>query len=189
MPVVTTQRKYVSEVVTGRNPSDNTNAMEFNVKTISLTNGNDANNASPGTVSTAAVDVIGVPVIFALDNAGTAGSWVIYNDNDGATELAASIAATAVKSGLPNNAKLGVVVGSNTYGKNDADVTLDANGETVTVLYRGANNTGVLQAGLDYTAGGVSTSAANQTAFEEQLESQGIMVVEAAETVSPTYTS
>ena len=189
MPVVNTQRKYVSEVVTGRNPSENTNAMEFNVATIQLTNVNDADNASPGTLTTSAIDVIGTPVIFALDNAGTAGSWVVYNDNDGATELAASLAATTVKSGLANNAKLGVVVGSTTYGKNDADVTLDDDGETVTVLFRGSNNTGVLQAGIDYTAGGVSTSAGNQTAFEEQLEIQGIMVVESAEAVSPTYTS
>lgn len=189
MPIVNTQRKYVSEVVTGRNPSDNTNAMEFNVAQIQLTNANDANNASPGTLSTSTIDVIGTPVIFALDNAGTAGSWVVYNDNDGATELAASLAATTVKSGLANNAKVGVIVGSTTYGQNDADVVLDANGETVTVMFRGANNAGVLQSGIEYTAGGVSTSAGNQTAFEEQLEIQGIMVVESAETVSPTYTS
>lgn len=189
MPVNSTARRYVSDVVTGVNNADNSNAMQFNVATIELTNANDANNASPGTVSTATVDVIGTPVLFALDNAGTAGEWVIWNDNDGATELAASLAATTVKSGLPGNAKLGVIVGTSTYGKNDADVTLDADGETVTILYRGANNCGVLQSGIDYDNGGVTTSSANQTAFEEQLEIQGIQVVAAAASDTPSYTA
>lgn len=189
MPVNSTARKFVSEVVTGINTADNANAMQYNLATVQLTNANDANNASPGTVGTATLDVIGTPVLFALDNAGTAGSWVIFNDNDGSTELAASLAATTVKSGLPGNVKLGVIVGTTHYGKNDADVTLDADGETVTILFRGANNCGVLQGGLNYTAGGVSVSANNQTAFEEQLEIQGVQVITSATSDTPNYTA
>lgn len=189
MPTLANARKYLSDVLTGINPSDNTNAMQFNIGSVELTNINDADNVSPSTVTTATFDCIGVPVIFALDNAGTAGSWVVYNDNDGATELAASIAATSVKSGLPGNIKAAVVVGLEQYGKNDADLTVDADGETVTVLFRGANNAGVLQAGIDYTAAGETVSAGNQAAFEEQLEKQGIMVIAAATSVTPSYTS
>lgn len=189
MPTINTGRNYVSDVVTGINTAENSNAMQYNFATIQLTNINDANNASPGALTTSTLDVMGIPVLFALDNAGTAGEWVVFNDEDGATELAASLAATAVKSGLPGNIKLGVIVGSTTYGRNDEDVTLDTGGETTTIMFRGANNCGVLQSGINYTAGGVTTSAGNQTAFEEQLEIQGIMVKAAAATDTPSYTA
>lgn len=188
MPVNSTARNYVSDVVAGINNADNMNAMQYNFAKIQLTNANDANNASPGTLTTSTLDVIGLPVISALDNGGTAKSWVVYNDNDGATELAAS-ASSAVSSGLADDSVVGVVVGTTAYGKNDADVTLDADGETVTILFRGANNAGVLQSGINYTGGGVSTSANNQTAFELQLQKQGVMVIESAASDSPSYTA
>ena len=179
MPVNDTQRKYVSDVVKGLNTFGNQNAMEFNVASISLTN---ANAAGVGTIPTADVEPVAVPVIF--DSAND--QWVIFNDAD--ADIAAAI--TADDSTLPNKAPVALVVGNKFgLGFNPEDVTLDADGEPVTVLFRGANNAGVVRAGIDYAAGGVTTSPANQTAFEEQLEKQGIMVIDSAEVVTPTYTS
>ena len=74
-------------------------------------------------------------------------------------------------------------------GINKRDVTLDADGENLTVIFRGANNAGIKSNGIAWTAGGVTTSGANQTAFLEQLEKQGLVIVDNATVVTPVYTS
>ena len=151
---------------------------------------NDAGNPTPGTLASPALEPIGIPVIWALDNGGANGKWVVFNDNDADIAAAIAVQGTVNASTLPDESPIGVVVGGALgLGFNNSDVTVDADGETVTVFFRGANNAGVIRNGIDYTAGGVTTSAANQLAFEKQLQRQGIVVVDLAEVITPSFTS
>lgn len=167
MPVLDTQRKYFSDVVKGVNTPDNSNAMQFNYEGITVT--------FPTTV-----DPIGIPVVWNDTNT----AWEIYGDAN-AAEIAAAI--TANSSTLPNKAPIAIVVGGPLgAGISPVDIDFTA-GEDVTALFRGANNAGVVRDGIDYSQS--VASGANQTAFEEQLEKQGIMVIDNAQVVTPTYTS
>lgn len=167
MPVNDTARKYLSDVVKGANPFDNTNAMQFNYDTVEVT-------------SAFTVETIGIPVVW--DTAG--GTFVIYTD---ATAAALAAAITAGDSPLPGGAVVAVLVGTpNGLGFNAADVDYTAGVDAV-AFHRGANNAGVVKEGIDYTT--AATSAGNQAAFEAQLEAQGIMVIDNAEVITPSYTA
>lgn len=179
MPLNDSQRIYVSEVVKGVRNFDNTNGFKYELSTITLTN---ANNANAGDITTASVEPIGVPVIYDSVN----DQWVIYNDND--ADIAGAI--TADDSTLPNRAPIAIVVGNEFgFGFNPDNVTLDADGEDVTALYRGTGEVAVVRSGIQWTAGGVTTSTANQDAFVEQLEKQGIAVLANATVVVPQFES
>ena len=178
MPLVNTQRRYVSNLVKGTPHYEMTNAMNFITDGITVTN---RNNGS-GTITTADIQSIGVPVIF--DSAND--EWVIFNDND--ADIAGAI--TADDSTLPNRAPIALLVGDRFgYGYNTEDITLDANGEPFTALFRGDGTVGVVSSGIDWAAGGVTTSQANQDAFVEQLEKQQIQVIDNATAIVPTYDS
>ena len=178
--VVSTQRKFLSDVVKGANTFENANAMQFNFDGIVLTS---ENNVGVGVIPTATVEPMGIPVIYdSVTNA-----WVIYNTND--EDIAAAI--TANDSTLPDHAPIAVVVGNKFgVGFNPEDVTLDVDGGaapiTVVAFFRGANNAGVVFEGIDFTAGGVTTG--DQAAFRSQLEKQGIMVIDNAEVITPSFT-
>lgn len=167
MPVVDTQRKYLSDVLAGANPSDNTNAMNFNYASATVTHAGE-------------LEPIGIPVVWDT----SAATFVVYQDSS-AAEIGLGI--TAGDSPLPGKGVVAILVGSAFgLGFNSADVDYTA-GVAATVIHRGANNAGIKKAGIDYTTG--ATSAGNQTAFEAQLEVQGVMVIETAEVVTPTFTS
>ena len=110
--------------------------------------------------------------------------FVIYTD---ATAGEIALAKAAGDSPLPGGAVVAVLVGTAIgLGFNPADVDYTA-GVAATAFHRGANNAGVVRSGIDYTT--AATSAPNQAAFEVELEAQGIMVIDNAEVISPTYTS
>lgn len=179
MPLNDSQRIYVSEVVKGMRNFDNTNGFNYELATITLTN---ANNADAGDITTPSVEPIGIPVIY--DSAND--QWVIFNDSDAG--IAAAI--TADDSTLPNRAPIAIVVGNEFgFGFNPNNITLDADGEDVTVLYRGTGEVAVVRDSIKWTAGGVTTSTANQDAFVEQLEKQGIAVITNATVVVPQFES
>lgn len=164
MPVLDQARKYYSDLVKGINTADNSNAMQFNFGTVEVT-------------SAFTVDAIGIPVVYDT----SASTYVIFTDAT-ASELAAAITAGDAPMGV-----VGVLVGTGMgAGFNPADVDYTA-GVSATSFFRGANNAGVAKDGIDYAT--AATSSANQTAFEAQLVAQGLMVVESAEVIDPTYTS
>ncbi len=186
MPVNDAQRKYFTDVVKGFNGFNNSNAMQYNFATIALT---DATNNGAGTVATPSVEPIGIAVVW--NTAST--EWVIYNDLD-------LIAGASADSNLPDGSPIAVVVGNEFgIGFNPENITVDADGENMTVFFRGANNAGIVKnpdeatpatyQSIDFVAGGVTTSVANINAFYAQLEKQGIMVIDNAEVVTPTFTS
>jgi|26BtaG_2_1085354.scaffolds.fasta_scaffold01468_3 3-hydroxy-3-methylglutaryl CoA synthase len=163
MPVNDTGRKYFTDVVKGVNTFENTNAMQFNFASI-----------TPAIAATT-VQPMGIPLIYN----GTAGAWQIAADTN-----IGEIGSTG--SGLPNDGSVAIIVGTAFgAGFNNRDVDLAT--EDVTVFFRGANNAGVVRDGIDYT--GATISAPNQAIYEEALEKAGIMVIDNAEVVSPTYTS
>ena len=161
--VVSTQRGYFTDVVKGVNGFDDVNAMQYNVESVTVT-------------SAFTVPTLGVPVVW------TGAAWEVYNDANGTAAIDAAIISD--DSTLPNKAPIGVIVG-NKFGAgfNPADVDFTA-GALATVFFRGANNAGVVRSGLDYTA--AATSAGNQTAFEVQLEKQGIVVIDNAAVITPS---
>jgi hypothetical protein len=167
MPVNDTARKYLSDVVKGANTHDNSNAMQFNYGSLTVT-------------SAFTVETLGIPVVW--DTSGA--TFVVYTDAT-AAELALGI--TAGDSPLPGGAVVAVLVGTAFgLGFNSADVDYTA-GVVATAFHRGANNAGVVRSGIDYLT--AATSGGNQTIFEDQLEAQGIMVIDNADAISPTYTS
>ncbi len=167
MPVNDTARKYLTDVVKGLNTFDNSNAMQFNLASITVTSAN-------------TVETIGIPVVWDT----SAATFTIFDDTS-AGEIAAGL--SAGDSPLPGGAVTAVLVGTkNGLGFNASNVDYTA-GVVATALHRGANNAGVVRDGIDY--GTAATSAPNQALFEAQLEVQGIMVIDSAETISPTYTS
>lgn len=167
MPVNDTQRKYVTDVVKGLNTFDNSNAMQYNLASATIT-------------QAATLDNVGIPVVWDTSTA----TFVVYTDTT-AGEIALAIAAG--DSPLAGGSVVAVMVGNALgFGFNPEDIDYTA-GVAATVLHRGANNAGVVRSGLDYST--AATSAANQLAFEAQLEVQGIMVIDNATVISPTYTS
>lgn len=167
MPVNDTARAYLTDVVKGVNPFVNANGMQYNYDSLTVT-------------SAFTVPLIGIPVVWDT----SAGTFVIYTD---ATSGEIVLGLAAGDSPLPGGAVVAVLVG-NAFGAgfNPADIDFTS-GEVATAFHRGANNAGVVRAGLIYTT--AATSAPNQVLFEDQLEAQGIMVIDNAEVVSPTYTS
>lgn len=167
MPVIDTARKYLTDVVAGANTADNSNAMQFNYDSVTVT-------------SAFTVETVGIPVVWDT----SAATFVIYTD---ATAGEIALAKAAGDSPLPGGGVVAVLVGTAVgLGFNAADVDYTA-GVAATAFHRGANNAGVKRAGIDYTT--AATSAGNQSAFEAELEAQGIMVIDNAEVISPTYTS
>ena len=167
MPVTDTARKYLTDVVAGANTFDNTNAMQFNYDTVTVT-------------SAFTVETIGIPVVWDT----SAATFVIFTD---ATAGEIALALAAGDSPLPGGGVVAVLVGTAIgLGFNPADVDYTA-GVDATAFHRGANNAGVKRAGLDYST--AATSGGNQTLFEDQLQAQGLMIVDNAEVISPTYTS
>ena len=168
MPVNDTARKYLSDVVKGANTFENANAMQFNYDNVTVT-------------SAFTVEVIGIPVVW--DTSAT--TFVIYTD---ATAAELALAVTADDSPLPGGGVIAVLVGDGQFGAgfNRADINFTA-GALATAFHRGANNAGVVRSGIDYTT--ATTSGANQTIFENRLEVQGIMVIDNATVISPTFTS
>lgn len=167
MPVNSTARKYLSDVVKGANTEENSNAMQFNYDTVTVT-------------SAYTVETLGIPVVWDT----SASTFVIYTD---ATQSEIAHAKTAGDSPLPGGGVVAVLVGTAVgLGFNSADVNYTA-GVNATAFHRGSNNAGIVKDGINYST--AATSTANQTAFEKELESQGIMVIESAEAISPTYTS
>jgi ABC-type molybdenum transport system ATPase subunit/photorepair protein PhrA len=163
--VVSTQRKYLSDLVKGVNTADNSNAMQFNYASITLTD-------------KAIVEPIGLPVVW-ID---TDSEWRIYGDST-ASQIALAI--TAGTSTLPNKAPIAIVVGD-AYGAGFNSKDIDySTGAVSTVLFRGANNTGVISDRIAYQG---ITSDSNVAAFEAQLEAQGIMVIENAEVIDSSLT-
>lgn len=194
--VVSTQRKFLSDVVKGVNTFDNANAMQFNFGGIKLTNLD--GSAAPITV-TSDVEPIGLAVVF-----DAADGWTLLNNVS-----VANVGSTT--SDLPNGASVAVIVG-NKFGAgfNPEDVTLVAapSADNTVGLFRGANNTGIVKnaddttpatyTSIDWTFGGNLTidtnavvtevSAATIQAFYDQLEVQGIMVIDNAEVITPSFT-
>lgn len=168
MPVNSTARKYLSDVVKGANTFDNANAMQFNYDAVTVT-------------SAFTVEVIGIPVVWDT----SAGVFVIYTD---ATFAELALAIAAGDSPLPGGAVIAVLVGDGQFGVgfNSADINFTS-GASAVALHRGANNAGVVRSGLDYST--ATTSAGNQATFEAQLETQGVMVIDNATVISPTFTS
>ena len=167
MPVNGTQRGYFTDVVKGVNTEDNNNAMQFNYGSATVT-------------SAYTVPTLAIPVVW--DTSGA--TFVVYTD---ATAAELALGVTADDSPLAGKSVVALIVGNSAgAGFNPADVDFTA-GVAATVLHRGANNAGVVRDEIIYTT--AATSAGNQTAFEEQLEKQGIMVIDSADVVSPTYTS
>jgi len=163
MPVNDTGRKYFTDVVKGVNTFENSNAMQYNFTTI-----------TPAIAATT-VEPMGIPLIYNE----TAGEWQIVADTNIA-ELGGS------GSGLPNDGFVAIIVGT-AFGAGFNNKDVDLATEDVTVLFRGANNTGVVRDGIDFTL--ATLSAPNQANYEKALEAVGIMVIDNAEVVSPTYTS
>ncbi len=167
MPVNSTGRGYLSDVVAGVNTFDNANAMQFNFDGLTVT-------------SAFTVPTLAIPVVWDT----SASTFVIFTDATFA-ELALGIAAGT--SPLPGGAVVAVVVGD-AFGPgfNPVDVDMTA-GVAVTALHRGANNAGVVRDGIIYTT--AATSAGNQASFENQLEIQGVMVIDNATVIVPSLTS
>lgn len=164
--VVSTQRGYFTDLVKGINTSDNSNAMQFNFSAATIT-------------SAFTVPTLGIPVVWDT----SAATFVIYTD---ATAAEMALAITAGDSPLPGKAPIGIIVGNSAgAGFNPADVDFTA-GEVATVFFRGANNAGVVRSGIDYST--ATTSAANQLAFETQMEVQGVMVIDNAAVITPSFT-
>lgn len=167
MPVTDTQRSYFTDLVKGVQISDNANAMQYIYGSATIT---EAVTADP----------LGIPVVWN----DTDGAYEIYNTASSGQIAAAITAGSAPLGG--GKSVVAVVVGNGMgAGLNPADIDFTA-GADVTVLHRGEGSVGVVVEGINFTVAG-ATSQANIDLFTAQLEAQGIMVIETAEVIDPSY--
>jgi len=161
MPVNSTGRPILSDLVKGYANFGNENAVRFNFDTVAV--------EGAGTT-----DNIGIPLIW--DNAS--GKFEVY---------VAQVIATVISTGgspLKDGSVLGLSVGDKLgLGMNKEDTNLADAAAQMTILYRG--DAAISETGLVWG----SADAGAQTAFLAQLELQRITTVDNATVVSPTYTS
>ncbi len=133
------------------------------------------NSADFGDVCTKAVPVKGSGVFSVI---GTPVVWVAASS---AFEPYVAQTLTGLTSVLPDQAPIGFIVGNAAgYGYNDGDVTLSSTATTLTVLFRG--DASVVESGIAWGA----SSDPQKAAFRVQAEKQGIKIVQAATSVTPS---
>lgn len=157
MPVLDSGRKCVSEVLAGVSSTEEINGVDYNFARVLVKEG-----ATAGEV----VAPIGLPLV-----SDSAGAFVPYVDQD----ITAVTAST-----LPDGSPVCVAVGSSKgIGFNKKDITLDATGVEMVVIFRG--EAALIREGIELVEG------AEKVALVAQLEKQGIAVHNQAQEVVPSY--
>lgn len=159
MPVNSTGRKYLTDLLKGRDSFNTDNAVRYEFDTQVVT-------------GAGAVDNIGIPVI--------------WNDGSGYFEpyVAQDIAAAISTGGSPlaDGSVIALTVGSAFgLGHNKEDTDISVADTEMTLLFRGPS--AVVNEGVVWGA----AAAPAQALFVAQLEAQGITFIDNAEVVSPTY--
>ncbi len=145
MPIVATSRGYLSNVLWDAEEND-TYTISYAPASVRTTSG------------TLVKSALGIPVIW--DNAISAFRPLANSD---------TIPATA--STLPNNAPVGIVVGSAAgLGDDKADITLSTTPQVLTVAFR---DVAVVKEGITYES---SVLSPTRVVFEAQLEKQSVVV-------------
>lgn len=159
MPVVATTRPYLSTLLKSHDSYENVN---YNFATVTV-------KTSSGTK---VVNPIGLALIW--DAGLSAFREYLTTDNS-----------FALTSTLPNAAPIAVSVGdANGLGLSASDVTLTTSGVLLTVLFRGGDNTEIIEEGIVY-ASGVLTG--DKSDFRIQLEKQGIKVSNKSPAATSSY--
>ncbi len=159
MPVNSTGRKYLTDLLKGRDSFNTDNAVRFEFSTQVVT------GAGP-------VDNIGIPVIW--NNAS--GYFEPYVAQDIPTVISTG------GSPLPGGNVVALTVGSAFgLGHNKEDTDISVADTDMTLLFRGPS--AVVNEGIIWGA----AAAPAQDAFRAQLEVQDITFIDNAEVVSPTY--
>lgn len=134
------------------------------------------NSADFADVCTKVVDVKGSTSVSVI---GTPVVWVAASS---AFEPYVDQTLTGLTSSLPDQAPIGFIVGTSTaVGDNQGNVTLSSTATKLHVLFRG--DASVVESGI---AWGASTDP-QKAAFRVQAEKQGIKIVQAATSVSPSF--
>lgn len=159
MPVVATERKFLSDLIKGVSSYEDETKTNFHYASVTVG-------------GSATVDCIGTPVVWVTAN----GRFEPY-----VAQTIATVAGT--DSPLKGGAKVALLVGDyNGMGFNKADVDLSAGDATMTVLHRG--DVTVVNEGIEWDAG---SNAAVQAAFLAELEAQRITTIDNATVVTPSY--
>ena len=161
MPVNSTSRVFLSDLLKGEDTFGDDNAVRYGVSSQVVT-------------GAGAVDNIGLPVIW--DNANS--YFVPYVAQDVAAVIATG------GSPLPDGSVIGVTVGS-ALGKgfNASDTDISVADTQMSILYRGP--AALVDSGIVWGA----ASAPNQVLFRAQLEVQQLAFITNATAVTPTYNS
>lgn len=128
-------------------------------------------------VSFATVDVKGSTTIEPI------GTPLVWNNTTSAFEVyvAQDISAVAGTPALPDGSPICVTVGTKEgHGVNRADVTLTSTATPMTVMFRSG---AVVNEGIEWG----TAVAGDQAEFVLQLEKQGVVVIDAATTATPSY--
>jgi hypothetical protein len=161
MPITSTARPILSDVLKGYSDFGKDNAIRYNFDTVAIEAGVDIGN-------------IGIPLIW--DNASS--KFEVY---------VAQVIATVIATGgspLENGSVVALAVGnSQGLGMNKADTDGTDPDAAQTVLFRG--EAAIVDAGMVWGA----TAAPAQALFLAELALHGITTIANAEVVSPTYTS
>ena len=159
MPINSTGRKIISDLIKGVMTYEEDTATNFNYETIAV--GGGAGNIEP----------IGIPVIW--DNADTRFEVFVAQDIP-------TVKGTG-GSPLPGGSVIALLVGDALgKGNNQADIDISSDVKA-TALYRG--DATIVNEGIDWGA----ASAPQQAAFLAELELNRITTIANAEVVTPTY--
>lgn len=159
MPVVATTRPYLSTLLKSHDSYENVN-YNFATVTVKTASG------------TKVVNPIGLALIW--DAGLSAFREYLTTDNS-----------FALTSTLPNAAPIVVSVGdANGLGLSASDVTLTTSGVSLTVLFRGGDNTEIIEEGIVYASG---VLAGDKSDFRTQLEKQGIKVSNKSPAATSSY--